>query len=152
MSEICISVLAVVNIRLSAELFGSYCLTRRRQHAFNPPMKLVCCCRWAIRTIFSLEKENPVLSYSRQACFVFPQVIVPLGCISVVHICILISESEHDSTVLGLHSLQHLNQDGQDVEVCHVGPNLAFEDDEDEINANASSDDITIVEASAPVS
>ena len=38
MSEIWTRVFAIVLIRRSAELFGCYCLTRRRQHAFNPHM------------------------------------------------------------------------------------------------------------------
>ena len=89
--------------------------------------------------VITLEKKYSFLGHSRHAWLVFLQDIVPLGCKSEVHFTILISESEHESSVLLLHYLQHLHQDRQDVEVRHIGPNLAFEEDENEINAIAIS-------------
>ena len=114
-------------------------------------MQLLCCCRWASIAVPSLEKPYSVLCHSRHAWLVFPQDIVPLDCIFVVHFIILISKSEHECAVLWFHRLQNLHQHRQDVEVRHIGPDLASKENENEINAFAVLDDITFVVASAPV-
>ena len=77
--------------------------------------------------------------------------MIKLQAIGLVHIFVLVTESEDKSRICRLDTLQDLHQDDQDVEVRHIRPNFALKDYYGQVDAIATLYDVAVVEAFAPV-